>query len=181
MKMQNNMLRFPHKAIRARVIKEYLAAQGCEKVVCFSCGNAAERMQEAGLDVLHIGPKGVLAPRKWFTQKEIACEFPGRFDATSGHLPAELMYALSQAYKAHIGHLPQKVYVPTGSGETLVCLKLAYPDTDFVAVYNMDDATEYSPDAPLNAYVAAMAADVLFGMDNLQEVVGHEGSATASG
>ena len=163
------MLRFPHKEIRARVIKDYLSNRGSNKVVCFSCGNAAERMQEAGLDVLHIGPRGVLAPQKWFTQEEIAQEFPGRFDATSGHLPSELMVALAQAYKEHIGPLAGTVYVPTGSGETLVCLKLAYPKVEFVAVYNIDDATAYSPDAPLNAYVLSMATDVQYGEAGIQE------------
>ena len=156
-----DLLRFPHKAIRATCIKEYMKGR-YERAVCFSCGNAARELKAAGVDTLHIGPEGELDPRRWFTQREISLMFPGYFDATSGHLPAELMAALGEVYKRHLGELPQKVYVPTGSGETLVCLKLAYPEHDFIAVYNLDKATEYSPNCPLNKYVEVMAAGIIF-------------------
>jgi hypothetical protein len=58
--------------------------------------------------------------------------------------------------------LPDVVYVPSGSGETLVCLKLAYPEKKFIAVYNLDAATEYSPRCPLNDFVKVMAEDRIF-------------------
>lgn len=160
--IEKKLLRFPHKELRAAVIKKYIAEAGYDKVVCFSCGNAAAKLEEAGVDVLHIGAKGVLEPHKWFTQAEIAKVFPGYFDATSGHLPAELMVRLAKVYKAYIGRIQgDTVYIPTGSGETLVCLKMAYPEKQFVAVYNIDKATEYDIDAPLNAYVRATAAAII--------------------
>ena len=160
------MLRFPHKRLRADMIKGYMKAAGYEKAVCFSCGHAAEELQKAGVNVLHIGPHGVLEPRKWFTQADIHADFPEFFDATSGHLPVSLMIALSTIYQGYIGPLSGKVYVPTGSGETLVCLKMAYPDVDFVAVYNLDEATEYSPYCPMNPLVRLLCSGVI--MDGKQ-------------
>lgn len=152
------MLRFPHKRIRAQVIKDYIDGQ---RVVCFSCGNAAAALQDIGVDTLHIGEKGDLTPNRWFTQADIKKAFPQHFDATSGHLPIELMNLLSAAYKKYLGDLPPVVYLPTGSGETLVCLKMAYPNTRFVAVYNLDDSTRYDKECPLNDLVKALAYEVI--------------------
>ena len=164
--MEAELLRFPHKRIRAHVIKQYIQGR-YKKVICFSCGNAAAELEAAGVDTLHIGDKGVLTPRQWFTQAEIADIWPGYFDATSGHLPIELMSILGSAYKAYLTQvmrleLPDLVYVPCGSGETLVCLKLAYPNKKFVAVYNLDKATEYSPRCPLNDLVKLLAEARIF-------------------
>lgn len=134
---------------------------GYTKAVCFSCGNAAQALIDAGVDTLHIGAKGALTPNHWFKQNEIARTFPGYFDATSGHLPMELMLAIAAAFKSHLkDSLEDVVYVPSGSGETLVCLQLAYPEKKFVAVYNLDNATEYDDNAPLNRLVDILAFDI---------------------
>lgn len=163
--MEVELLRFPHKQIRAQVIKRYMEGK-YSKAVCFSCGNAAQALDDAGVETLHIGAKGVLEPRKWFTQAEIHYIFPDYFDATSGHLPAEVMNLLAQAYKEYLGELPPLVYVPTGSGETLICLKTAFKAVDFVAVYNIDPATEYSESCPLNAFIRLLAKDIIYGVDD---------------
>jgi hypothetical protein len=134
---------------------------GYERAVCFSCGNAARELAEAGVDVLHIGKHGILVPQKWFTHAEIVNCFGQCFDATSGHLPIELMRAIGEAYKGYLGTLKGRVYVPTGSGETLVCLKMAYPDVEFVAVYNLDEATEYDEECVLNPLVELLACKVI--------------------
>ena len=160
--MAVELLRFPHKHLRAQVIKAYMAECGYSKAVCFSCGNAARALEVVGVDTLHIGPHGVLAPQKWFTQAEIKHNFPQHFDATSGHLPVELMARLGATYRDYIGPLTGSIYVPSGSGETLVALKMANPGTNFIAVYNLDEATEYSEYAPLNALVRLLAAGVVF-------------------
>lgn len=158
MAVRKGLLIFPHKQIRAQAIKEYMERAGYERAVCFTCGNAADALAEAGVDVLHIGPRGDLIPGKWFTQADIHKAFPQYFDATSGHLPMELMLAIADRFRDHLqDSLGDVAYVPTGSGETLVCLKLAYPDKEFVAVYDLNSATEYSEGAPLNKLVAALA------------------------
>ena len=163
MKITNDgLLRFPHKKIRSEVIKEYIDGD-YDKVVCFSCGNAARALEDVGLDVLHIGEEGCLNPLKWFTMKEINHYFDGYFDGTSGHLSTELMLLIGEAYKDYLGELPNLVFIPTGSGETLVCLKMVYPNTDFVAVYNLGKETEYNENAPLNTLVQLLAYDVVFG------------------
>lgn len=159
--MEVDLLRFPHKHIRALCIKKYMAAAGYTRAVCFSCGNAARELENVGVDVLHIGEHGDLMPRRWFTQADIEKAFTGYFDATSGHLPMQVMNGLARAYKSHLGALQGRVYVPCGSGETLVCLKMAYPETDFVAVYNLDEATRYETGCVLNNMVRVMACEVI--------------------
>lgn len=155
------LLRFPAKRIRAICIKEYIAGI-YDKVVCCSCGNAATALKNAGLDVLYIGPNGLLIPTRWFSQLEIHRMFPECFDATSGHLPLELMRIIGEAFKKSLGDLAETIYVPTGSGETLLCLKMAYPQNKFIAVYNLDDATLYNENAPLNPLVEIVADKIIF-------------------
>lgn len=159
--LMNNLLRFEHKKIRANVIKDYIGVN--TPVICFSCGNASRELKLAGLNVLDISPTGDLLALRWFTINEIKQKFNGYFDATSGHLDITLMGLIGKAYKEILGDLPNPCYVPTGSGETLVCLKLAYPQIDFIAVYNLDYATEYSKDAPLNDLVKVLAKDIEYG------------------
>lgn len=154
------LLRFPHKKIRSKVIEKYLGSNS--KVVCFSCGNASRELKSTSLQVLDISPKGDLIPNRWFTKKEIKQVFPEYFDATSGHLDINLMYKIGLAYKDYLGELDNIVYLPTGSGETLVCLKLVYPQTNFVAVYNLDEATEYSANCELNKLVECLAYKIIY-------------------
>ena len=154
--------RFPNKRIRAQVIADYMRANGYSRAVCFSCGNASRELALAGVDVLDISPTGDLQALRWFTIAEVAAAFPGRFDATSGHLPFDLMGALADAYRGHIGQLPDSVALPTGSGETLVALKMAFPQSSIQAVYNLDAATRYEEGAPLNRLVRALASKVVF-------------------
>lgn len=157
------LLRFPHKEIRARAISDYMKEAGYTRAVCFSCGHAAQELEKVGVDVLHIGKRGKLTPNQWFTQAEITRDFNGYFDATSGHLPMDLMLNISVLFKRFLQNkLNDVVYVPTGSGETLVCLKLAYPEKKFIAVYNLDEATEYCKYAPLNEMVKLLAEDITF-------------------
>lgn len=154
------MLIFNHKEIRSIAIKEYMRKAGFEKAVCFSCGNAARELEKQGVDVLHIGKYGDMAPNRWFTQEEISKLFPGYFDATSGHLPMSLMLDIAERYKERLQNVDDINDVPCGSGETLVCLKLAFPDKEFNAIYNMNEATEYSEDAPLNKLVELLALSI---------------------
>ena len=159
--MEVEWLIFENKRIRAEVIRRYLSGRHNKKVVCFSCGNASRELTAAGLEVIDVSPSGVLTANRWLTQQEISEMFPQCFDATSGHLPFELMLKIAEAFKQTLGVLKGRRYlVPTGSGETIVCLKLAYPDTEFVAVYNMGKPTEYCKDAPLNKLVQVISAEV---------------------
>lgn len=155
------LLRFEHKKIRAKVIEKYLKDLNINDVICFSCGNASRELKNTSLNVLDISPTGDLIANRWFTKKEIKKYFPNYFDATSGHLENDLMILIGQEYKKHLGTLDKLTYVPSGSGETLVCLKLAYPDNDFIAVYNIDKATEYSKDCELNKLVEVMAKKII--------------------
>lgn len=155
------MLRFANKQLRAEVIAAYLRKAGRfdAGVVCFSCGNASRALQAVGLHVVDISPAGELHAGSWWRQADIARAFPAHFDATSGHLHAGLMAEIGAAYRAALGDLPDRVEVPAGSGETVVCLAMAYPATAFVAVYDdSNPATTWSADAPLNALVKRLCA-----------------------
>lgn len=154
------LLKFPHKQIRSKVIQEYIEGT-YDRVLCFSCGNAGRALEELNLEVLHIGEEGILNPNKWFTLKEINHRFNNYFDATSGHLNIELMQMIGEEFKKYLGELPQTNYIPTGSGETLVCLKLAYPNKDFIAVYNLGKETEYNENAPLNKLVELLSKEII--------------------
>jgi hypothetical protein len=120
----------------------------------FSCGNASRALREAGLDTVDISPTGELLAGKWWNAARIRQTWPDRLDATSGHLPMPLMLEVARAFRGHLGNLWTGTYqVPTGSGETLVCLSMAYPNTLFMPVYDLDEATAYNAEAPLNDMV----------------------------
>lgn len=151
------MLVFNAKPIRSRVIKRYMQAIKVDRAVCFSCGNASKALKEEGIDTLDISCTGDLIANRWFTPAEVAERFKGYFDATSGHLPLHLMVAIANEFKKHLGELKESSYeVPTGSGETIICLKIAYPHINFIGVYNLGAPTEFSSEAPLNDVVKAL-------------------------
>ncbi len=161
--MEVKLLKLENKKIRARVIKKYIEDLGYKGVVCFSCGNATRELKNIGLNVIDISPSGDFEALHWFTPKQVKQYFPEHFDATSGHLSIELMQLIGAEFKKELGeNLPQTNYIATGSGETIVCLKLAYPDKDFIAVYNLNDATKYEPEATLNDIVCMLAKEVIF-------------------
>ncbi|MGR0187239.1 hypothetical protein [Azospirillum aestuarii] len=154
------MLTIPQrKRLRALVIAQHVRAAGLPGVVCFSCGNASAALKEAGLYTVEIAPGGDLSAGRWWTAPEIAKAWPHLLDATSGHLPVPLMAAVASALRAELGDLPADTYeVPTGSGETLVCLSMAYPASRFRPVYGVGKGTAFEPFAPLNGLVQALAA-----------------------
>ena len=153
--MKRQFLRFPHKQIRSRVIADYVRAAAYCGVVVFSCGNSAAALREQGLQVFEIGPRGDLQTGKWWTPALIHRTWPDLFDATSGHLHAPLMGDIAKAFRAHLGELPTARYmVPSGSGETICCLRIAYPLLDFEASYDdRKPETQRHPNAPLNPFV----------------------------
>lgn len=155
------------KELRAKVVSKHVQEVGYPGVVCFSCGNAANFLRCEGLDVLEIGPRGDLLPGKWWSVSDIAMHFGHLFDATSGHLPVELMnrVALLLRDKVLSEYGPLKkgtnYVIPSGSGETLVCMCLAFPGIRFIAEYdNSKMQTTYSENAPLNGLVELLAYQV---------------------
>lgn len=156
------MLNLPNKKLRSKVIKEYLRTTGINRVVCFSCGNASKELKNAGLNVLDISPFGDLTANKWFYSNDILKYFNNYFNATSGYLPFDLMYNIGQEFKNYLGDIPNENYIACGSGETLVCLKLAYPQKEFVAVYdNNNNATKLDKETPLFPLVKILAKDII--------------------
>lgn len=145
------------KRVRADVIAEHLARLGQRQVVCFTCGNAAEALRRAGLLVVSVGDNEDLKPGRWFSYTDIAQTWPGVFDATSGHLPLPLLVQVALRLRAERPIYSGAREVLTGSGETYVCLSLAYPHMQFVPVYNASRGSRYEAGAPLNGLVALLA------------------------
>lgn len=154
------LLVFPHKQLRAQVIYAHAKEAGYKGIVVLSCGNASKALQEVAGDSMEVvAPE----PEHWLTHEEIAQTYPGYFDATSGHLPLWLMVRIAAHFKAWFdqrGGLERGRYtVPTGSGETITCLLLAYPNTfdhTFTALYNFNKGSQYEPLAPLNQVVETL-------------------------
>lgn len=141
------------KQIRAKVIAQYMARNDIKQCVCFSCGNASRALSATGLQVVAIAPNGDLEARRWWTMEEIRKTFPSSFDATSGHLPIDIINEIVKSFRKEFSGVfatGQTYDIPTGSGETILCLKLAFPEIDFVARYKTGDAA-CNPDenAPL--------------------------------
>lgn len=157
------MILFSQKDIRSKVIVDYYGRD--VKYICFSSGNAVAELKKLGVAVFGCGDyEGAdYKPDRWFTQKEIAETFPSMVDVTCGHLPIELMSRLASAYKERLGELDtdEPYTVMTGSGETIVCFKMAYPNVEFIAQYNMDSHTKYNKEAPLNKLVELVAKTII--------------------
>lgn len=158
------VLRFPNKKLRSHAIAVHVREGRYNGVVVFTCGNAANALRRellAGLDVIEIGPRGVLNTGKWWSPSDIHNTFPSLFDATSGHLQLPLLVQVAAEFKAYLygEHFdPTKTwFVPTGSGETILALHIAFPETKFIAVYdNTHPETTRDPQAPLNQIVDAL-------------------------
>ena len=160
-------IEFPYpnrKQRRAEVIADYITQAGYRGCVCFSCGHASAALKETGVYVVDISPTGPLVANRWWTHEEIHRVWPDLFDATSGHLPLWMMLRIAQRLRPYLGasHFRRgtKYRVPTGSGETILCLRWAFPGILFTPVYDCGQGTEYHPEAPLNALVAGNTAFV---------------------
>ena len=150
----------PEKKIRSAIIATYILEAGYKGAVVFTCGNAAKELRNFISDtaIVEVGPHGVLKTDRWWTPAEIRHTWPDLFDATSGHLPMTLMVKIAQSLRLSVLTLDENMQylVPTGSGETILCLGMAYPNINFCAVYDNDKPeTTYDVSAPLNAAVAA--------------------------
>jgi|WetSurSiteA1Bulk_404760.scaffolds.fasta_scaffold25453_2 hypothetical protein len=159
--MISNTLIFPAKKIRARIIADHVRAARYRGVVVFGCGNGAAALRDEGLYVVDVSPRGAISPNKWWTPTEIHECWPDLFDATSGHLPLWMMLDIGRAFRAHLGDLAGPLNIPTGSGETILCLQFSYSETEFIPVRNLDEATRYDPQAPLNPLVSFWADNQL--------------------
>lgn len=150
------------KAARATAIREYMAQAGYARAVCFSCGNAYSALLEEGVDVLGVAPNGDFMACRWFRPSEIRRIFPDYFDATSGHLPMELIYTIASALKSKITLNSGGQYeVLSGSGETALCLKIAFPGAHIVPVFdNSNPATEWNAENLLNPLLGVLFNEI---------------------
>ena len=138
------------KRLRAEVIREYILEAGYQGCICFTCGNASVALSQVRVVVVEVSPVGPLRPGKWWRPEEVHRVWPHLFDATPGHLPAFLMVRLAKAIKLELGeHLQGEYEVPSGSGETILCLRWAYPNVVFHPIFDCGKGTEREPQAPL--------------------------------
>lgn len=153
------LLNYNNKKARSKIIAQYILEAEYRGAVCFSCGFAAQCLREEGVRVIEIGPKGILSANKWFLPSEIRRLWPDYLDSTSGHLPLWMMWSIAEEMRrdAALALLADEAYrVPTGSGETVTCLRLAFPHITFMPIYDVGEGTKHHPGAPLNGVVKAM-------------------------
>lgn len=126
-----NLIPLPNKRIRAEVIRDYY---GKQPVYCFSCGNSTKALEEAGVNVTSITDAiEYVAPKDSDTRY-------GGVNVTSGYLPIHLIENLAGEYRERMGDPGGIVYVPCGSGETLLALSYFIPIGSIIAV-----TAEYAP------------------------------------
>ena len=151
---------FQAKRIRARVISRYMRDNGFPFCVCFSCGNASKALKSEGVPTVAIAPHGDMVARRWWPMAEIRRTWPTAFDATSGQLPVDVLLLLAAEYRVAFEWLfngDDEFVIPTGSGETVLCLKIAFPNVHFVAQWRFGDpACEPCSAQPLNPLVRAV-------------------------
>lgn len=154
------MLSVPQKAYRAGVIAAWMERAGYQDAVCFTCGRAAHELRNAGVNVLEVGPRGGLAALRWWTPAEIHRAWPGYFDATPGHLPMHLMVETARIIRrGEPEPTPGEYVVPSGSGETIMCLKIAWPTLHLSPAFEvpgLEAETRYEPEAPLVEAIAGV-------------------------
>lgn len=156
-KIDYNLL---EKQIRADVIYDHLKKSDLKpEVICFTSGNSAKYLKEKDLYVLAYGSNQKHKPDHWYNFTEIAKKFK-MFDATSGHLPMPLMNEIALRLKKVLRNKFKKhqiYYIKTGSGETIVTLKMAFPKINFHPIRLPDYShTEYHKEAPLNNLIFSL-------------------------
>ena len=90
--MKRVKIELPAKELRSRCIAGAVEIP----VVCFTCGNAASALRRHGLEVVEISPYGKLSANKWCSTTDIRQMFPSMYDATSGHLPVDMMVKIGK-------------------------------------------------------------------------------------
>ncbi len=159
-----------NKKDRAAVVVDYARTHFYEGIVVFSIGDPNDLQRSilrSSLNLISVSPGGDLqSANKWWSQEEIRTSWPNYFDATSGHLPVFLLNQIVVRIRSKFLGIDEskEYFIPTGSGETFVCMALAFPRVTFRAVYNIDRYTQWNPNAPLNDWVSALADDVYFDM-----------------
>lgn len=145
------------KQIRACVIHEYMLQNGYDHCVCFSCGNATRALKAEGVSCISISPDGDLTANRWWSISEVRKAFANAFDATSGHLPIDVLIAIAKKYREAFSDVfvkGKEYVIPTGSGETVFCLSMAFKDIKFIAQWRKDDPScEMSVEAPMTEII----------------------------
>lgn len=150
------------KALRAHVIAGYCQRARIRSVVLCTCGNAAAELRPHVPEVIEIGPGplAIFRPTRWLLPSDIRRMFPGKFDATSGHLPFWMLVQVSKIVRDTLSLREavaegRPLVVPSGSGESAVVVKLAFPTANVVAQFDPSNpATVWEPMGKRGMYAA---------------------------
>ena len=123
------------KDIRSnKIIRHVKHLKRCHGIILLSCGNAYNALKQlgdaagikvVGLSTSHQYEGATRLENRYYTKREIRNLYPGWFNATPGALSHELMSEVgSEIYRrlTERGYHREKLYVPVGSGETLISL-----------------------------------------------------------
>ena len=128
-----------NKQIRSEVIKK---RYGGQRVVCFSCGNATDALEAAGVNVISVSPRSSLAAQNYIPPKEVERMFNAP-DVTSGNLPPYLMLEIGKRFNEALRLflddeeiVSRQFIVPCGSGETIMALANFIPLQNITGYYS---------------------------------------------
>ena len=157
------------KNLRTRLIRQYLCPGSnpeLQNVVCFTSGNAGKALIDHGFKPALIGPNEDLTTDRWWTPSEIKRLWPEHFDASPGLLPMHLMAEMADHIRKSVegcfepdngrfslNTLPSIAAIPTGSGESILTLSMAFPEVRFIAVVNADCHTQFCLQGSLSGLV----------------------------
>lgn len=168
--LPTQVLRFPNKVLRTGPIVQHVLNGGYPGAFIFTCGNAGKPLEKAlkavGKRYWEFGVNGNMTPNRWHTPDEIHALAPDMFDATSGHLAVPLLYRIAREFYDYFGqpvnggHLKDDVnyIVPSGSGETILCLRMVYPHARLLAAYDntKPETTRDTENVAMNALIDAL-------------------------
>lgn len=161
-----------NKRLRARVIKKYY---GDQRLYAFSCGNATAALAKEGCNLVAIDGSSPIEARRYVTPKASDHYFNGT-NVTSGYLPLHLMLELAREYQHNIGEVSEfdRIFVPCGSGETLLALSFFIPMRKLLPIVSGTFAPmKLDQNSPLENWVRTNFEVLQVDLDTLTEIKAH--------
>ncbi len=132
---------FPNlKKARSTVIVVHALLNSISKICLFSCGHAYKSLHTVA-EPYGIEVHWIRGEDRYYSREEVNELYPSYFDATCGALSIDLMHELGCILHKHLldqGYNDEILYVPVGSGETIVALGHHIPHSKLIGYHSKD-------------------------------------------